>query len=75
MCPIKIPNEEGSLACVLFYCCKISVFQRIQIKTIFNVIIKADKQHLKIQVHSSVAKMIAHKQLKKLLYSKFICVC
>lgn len=75
MCPIKTPDEEGSLACVLFHCCKISVFQRIQIKTIFNVIIKADKQHLKIQAHSSVAKMIAHQQQKKFLYNQFICLC
>lgn len=44
--PSKFPMRKAALGSMLSYCCNISTFQRIQHKTIINMVIKTDKQPL-----------------------------
>lgn len=39
----KFLMRKATLGSVLFYCCNISAFKRIQHKTIINTVIKTDK--------------------------------
>jgi len=40
----KFPMRNAALGSVLFYCCNISTFRRIQYKTVIKMVNKTDKQ-------------------------------